>query len=81
MIVSTISEPKLDWIAFGQFVAELRKRQGLSQVEFAELIGRKQPDVSVIEKGSRQSTVETIWRIADALEVAPQKLFSKLEKK
>ena len=79
--MSTTSETKLDWVAFGKYIASCRKKMGMDQKEFAELIKRKQPDVSLIERGKKQVTVETIWRIAEAIELTPATLFSKFQEK
>ena len=79
MSMSTISNPKLNWREFGEYIAAMRKKQGITQKEFAEMIGIHQPDVSVLEKGSRQSTVEMIWKVAEALSISPQKLFSRIK--
>ena len=78
--MSTTSNANLDWIAFGQYVKSTRERLGLSQKDFAQLIGKYQPDIGCIEKGTRQSTVETCFRIAEAFGISPTTLFSKFNK-
>lgn len=79
--MSTTSETRLDWKSFGEYIQMSRKKMGMGQKEFAEAINRKQPDVSLIERGKKQVTVETVWRIAEAIGVSPVTLFSKFEKK
>jgi len=51
----------------GERVRELRKKRGLTQVEFAALCGVPQSRVSTIENGSRVPNVETVLRLAHAL--------------
>ncbi len=47
-----------------------RQRSGLTQAELAEKIGTKQPALSRLERGGfRKATVETLHKIADALDV------------
>lgn len=79
--MSTTQEKMLDWERFGKYVSAMRKKLGMSQMVFAERISRKQADVSKIERGKTQVTVETIFRIAEALQLKPETLFSKFQKK
>jgi transcriptional regulator with XRE-family HTH domain len=51
----------------GERVRELRKKRGLTQVEFATLCGIPQSRISTIENGSRVPNVETVLRLASAL--------------
>lgn len=77
--MSAVKQSTLNWSAFGELVGQQRKRCGLTQVEFAELIGRQQSSIPLIEKGETQPTVETCFRIARALGVPAKKLFGVLE--
>lgn len=79
--VGTCTTPHLDWESFGEFVAMRRKELRLTQSDLAQEIGRKQPDVSNLEKGSVEPTCETVVRIATALQVEPLHLFAVILKK
>ena len=48
-------------------LARLREERGLSQRDLAKITGIKQPQIARIEKGSQMPTLETLWRLADAL--------------
>lgn len=74
--MGTCTTAHLNWEAFGDFIATRRKSLHMTQGQFALEIGRKQPDVSNLERGTVEPTVETVVRIASALEVEPLKLFA-----
>ncbi|MBN1925237.1 MAG: helix-turn-helix transcriptional regulator [Prolixibacteraceae bacterium] len=46
---------------------ELRKKQNITQQQLAEMVGIDKTQISKIEKGSRNLTIETISRIVKAL--------------
>lgn len=48
-------------------IARLRKERGWSQRDLAKITGIKQPQIARIEKGGQMPTLETLWRLADAL--------------
>lgn len=48
-------------------IARLREERGLSQRDLAKITGIKQPQIARIEKGGQMPTLETLWRLADAL--------------
>ena len=60
----------------GGRVRELRLKRHLTQVEFAEMLGVPQARVSEIELGTRVPNLETILRVAAALECKPTALMS-----
>ncbi|HEX9378844.1 MAG TPA: helix-turn-helix transcriptional regulator [Gaiellaceae bacterium] len=49
-------------------VAERRQDRGLSQRELAELVGTTQSAIARLERGGRPPRIDTLLRIADALE-------------
>ena len=54
--------------AVAEKVAERRQGQGLSQRELAELVGTTQSAIARLERGGRPPRIDTLLRIADALE-------------
>ena len=48
-------------------IARLREERGWSQRDLAKVTGIKQPQIARIEKGGQMPTLETLWRLADAL--------------
>ena len=49
-------------------VAERRGAMGLSQRQLAELVGTTQSAIARLERGGRPPRIDTLLRIADALE-------------
>ena len=65
------------YIRFGLKVQYYRKLQGLTQEAFADKIGKSWSFVAKIESPTRAFSVsmETLFKIAEALEVPVSKLF------
>jgi len=59
----------------GERIAFHRKRAGLSQVEFANVVGRSESWVSQVERGARPiDRMSVLQRVADALSVSVAEL-------
>jgi transcriptional regulator with XRE-family HTH domain len=54
--------------AIAHDVAERRQELGLSQRELAELVGTTQSAIARLERGGRPPRIDTLLRIADALD-------------
>jgi transcriptional regulator with XRE-family HTH domain len=54
----------------GADVAEQRVARGLSQKELAELCGTSQPAIARLESGAQAPRVDTLRRLANALDCA-----------
>jgi transcriptional regulator with XRE-family HTH domain len=54
--------------AFGERIAQERARRSLSQRELAELTGTTQSAVARLEGGSRAPRLDTLLRVANALD-------------
>jgi len=54
--------------AIAHDVAERRQQRGLSQRELAELVGTTQSAIARLERGGRPPRIDTLLRIADALD-------------
>lgn len=59
---------------FGLCVRLERVRQGMSQEQLGQMIGRDQAYVSQVESAKRTATLESVGRIAEALRVRPADL-------
>ena len=57
-------------------VLQLREGTGMSQAEFAELLGTRQPAVARIEAGGANLTLRRVARIAHALDIDPAALLA-----
>ena len=69
----------LDATVVGRVIQDYREQKGLSQEVvngFAD-IGRTH--LSAIERGERKPTLDTYFRICDALQVRPSELMAKIE--
>lgn len=59
---------------FGKRVRELRLERGLTQEKLADLAGMHFTAIGHIERASRSSTLETVLKLAGALQVQPREL-------
>jgi transcriptional regulator with XRE-family HTH domain len=64
---------------FGQVLRNLREEQKLSQEKLAEYCDLDRTYISLLERGLRQPTITTIFKIADALDILPSELVKKVE--
>jgi len=63
---------------FTVLLRELRKETGLSQEALAERAGLHRNFISLIERGESQPTVDTLFRLADALGVTAVELVARI---
>jgi transcriptional regulator with XRE-family HTH domain len=61
---------------FGNRVRELRKQKGLSQEALALACELDRTYIGGVERGERNISLINIYKIADALEIAPEILFA-----
>jgi transcriptional regulator with XRE-family HTH domain len=61
---------------FAGRLKRLRVRRGYSQCELAERAGLTQGALSHLEQGRRNPTMQTIYRLADALDLPPGDLLN-----
>lgn len=64
---------------FGKVVRQLRKQKGLSQEQLADLCELDRTYISLIERGLRQPTLKTLFRIACSLQITPSELIQHIE--
>ena len=63
--------------AFGKILREYRTKAGYSQEGLADLAGCDRTFIGMLERGQRQPTLDTLFRIATALEVSPATLVAR----
>jgi transcriptional regulator with XRE-family HTH domain len=68
---------ELGW-RFGQNLVELRGRVGLSQIGTAERAGLNRTEINLLEHGRRVPRLDTIVKLAGAVEVEPCALLAGL---
>ncbi len=63
-------DPDQGWLfaAIAEQVADRRRALGLSQTELAELTGTTQSAIARLESGGRPPRIDTLMRIANALD-------------
>lgn len=59
---------------FGERVKKLRKEKNLTQAQLAEKIDRDERTIVAIETGTRNPTLNTIHKIAQALNISLSEL-------
>ena len=69
----------LNAIIVGKVIQEYRERRGLSQEVVSGLADIGRTHLSAIERGVRKPTLETFFKIADALSVKPSELMRLIE--
>ena len=66
-------------IAIGNTIRKLRHQRGMSQDLLSGLAGIARTHLTMIENGVKQPNLETIWKIALALEIKPSELIAAIE--
>ena len=69
----------LNAIVVGNVIQELREKKGLSQEVVSGLAGIGRTHLSAVERGERKPTMETFFRISDALQIKPSELMAMIE--
>ncbi len=69
----------LDPIIVGQVIQRARERRGLSQEVASGLAAVGRTHWSAIERGVRKPTLETFFRISEALGIQPSALVAEIE--
>lgn len=67
--------------AVGCVIRQLRKERRLSQEVLSGLAGIARSHLAMIEGGTKQPNFETIWRLANALNMRPHELVIRIEEK
>jgi ribosome-binding protein aMBF1 (putative translation factor) len=65
-LAKDLSEARAE-VRLAVMIARLREKRGWSQRDLAKVTGIKQPQIARIEKGGQMPTLDTLWRLADAL--------------
>lgn len=63
----------------GKVIQELRKSKGMSQEVLSGLAGLDRTHYSKIERGLRSPTIDTLFKIAHALDMAPHDIMIDIE--
>lgn len=69
----------LDAAVVGRVIQRKREEKGLSQEVVSGLAGIGRTHLSAIERGMRKPTLETFFRVAEALNLQPSALLAAIE--
>ena len=72
--VAISQEERAFFVAFGERLAALRKAQGLTQVQLAELLDVSQQAITAYENGQRRVPISTLPLLARTLAVSMEDL-------
>ena len=65
--------------AFGVVISKLRVQKGLTQEKMSGLAGIARSHLVALENGEKTVKLDTMWRIAEALEIRPSELIRRTE--
>ena len=66
-------------VLIGRVIRDLRRGKGKSQEVISGLAGLDRTHYSKIERGLRSPTIETLFKIAHALDMEPHELVKEIE--
>ncbi len=69
----------LDAIVVGKVIQQYREKCGLSQEVVSGLAGIGRTHLSAIERGIRKPTLDTFFKISEAMRIEPSKLMRLIE--
>lgn len=64
----------------GKTIRNLRNKKGVSQEVLSGIAGIARTHLTMIENGNKQANFETVWKIANALDIRPSELVLQIEK-
>lgn len=65
--------------SFGLVLQQLRKERGLSQEDLGYKSGYHRTYISLLERGLKSPSLQTIFQLAKALSVTPSEIISRVE--
>jgi transcriptional regulator with XRE-family HTH domain len=65
--------------AFGQAIRRLREERGISQEAFALKCGIDRSHYGGMERGERNPSLTTVYKIADTLGISPSEIHARAE--
>lgn len=71
--------PTLDAVTVGKVISDMRKEKGMSQEVLSGLADIGRTHLSAIERGERKPTLETLYRIACAMDIKMSDIIKRIE--
>ncbi|MGM9554402.1 MAG: helix-turn-helix domain-containing protein [Faecousia sp.] len=69
----------LDAMIVGRVIQQFRENKGMSQEVVSGLAGIGRTHLSAIERGERKPTLETFYKIGQAMQIRPSALLAAIE--
>ena len=66
--------------AFGIVISRLRVQKNLTQEQLSGLAGIARSHLAALESGQKNPKLDTIWKLAEALNIKPSQLIRMTEK-
>ena len=79
--MSQLFEPTLDSVIVGEVIADYRRSRRMSQEVLSGLSAIGRTHLSAIERGMRKPTLETLYKISQALGVKMSDIVIEIEKR
>lgn len=73
-------QPTLDAKIVGQVISDFRNKKGISQEVVSGLADIGRTHLSAIERGERKPTLETLFRISQALDIKMSDIVKEIER-
>ena len=70
---------QFDNSAVGRTIRNLRNKRGVSQDVLSGFAGIARTHLTMIENGKKRANLETLWKIANALDMRPSELVALIE--
>lgn len=77
----SLNNPEILAEAFSSVLREVRKKRGLSQEALGFESGYHRTYVSLLERGLKSPSLQTIFNLARALDILPSEMLSRVERK
>lgn len=74
-----MSQEQLDPVLVGEVIAQFRQRKGITQEVLSGLSDIGRTHLSAIERGARKPTLETLYRICNALDISMGTVVAEIE--
>lgn len=80
MSCELLNSPDILARAFGEVLRTARKERGLSQENLADKSGYHRTYISLLERGLKSPSLQTIFQLAYVLNIPPSKLLEDVER-
>lgn len=75
----TLFQPQLDPIIVGRVIARFRADKGMTQEVLSGFADIARGHLAMIERGERKPTLETLYKISNALDIPMSRIITEIE--